>query len=166
MWFLKDKIFWGCLFITTISLSLGFGLEGRWVGVLIVLILAALWLSARRNRTSQWLPTGLLILQIGTAITGLVMDCEPFLMINGIAPALGMWDIAQFQRRIKDDEGHTWGKLLDRQHYQSLGLALGCGVLLSNAGLVMRVQLPFGITTLAILISLFGLTRLYSLMKK
>ena len=162
MRFSKDNIFWGCLLIATICLSLGYGIEGRWRGLLVALVLPFLWIFIR-NRKNQWLPTVLLILYIGTAVTGLVIGCEPLLMISSVTPALGMWDVAQFQHRTKDNENPALVELLEREHFRSFGLALGAGFFLSVLGLVIRVQLPFGVIVLFTLITLIGLHRLYKL---
>lgn len=162
MWHLRDKIFWSCYFLATVLLSTGFGITGLWPGLLAALGVSLFGLFIQ-NKFNPWLSTVYLILYVCLAAAGLFTGCEPFLMVNGTIAALGVWDVAQFQRQIKEDENYDWVKLLERQHYQSLGLALGVGFFLSNTGLVVRVQLPIGITMFLILIALFGLTRLYNL---
>ena len=162
---LQNKLFWVCLISSTLCLVAGYGLSGRWEGLLIVLGIAISWLLLSK-RYVQWLPSFLLLVYIAAAAAGLLAGLAPILMIAGVTTALGSWETQQFHQNLKGDRQHELARLLQKRHDTWSGLAVFLGLLLPGAGLYLHFHFSFGILALITLVAIVGLYRTFHILKK
>jgi hypothetical protein len=93
------------------------------------------------------------------AAGGLLAGHSPYLLIIGSVTALCAWDLALFEKSLAGDQHQVLVNVLESNHLQSLGLVVLIGLILTSAGLLLRLTVPFGVIVLIVLLALFGLER-------
>ncbi len=85
-------------------------------------------------------------------------------VLISITQILAVWDLMLLDQAIAGTAPGKALAYLERKHYQSLGLAVGIGLLGVVAGQLVRFPIPYvGVVLLAIL-ALIGLDRIWDLL--
>jgi hypothetical protein len=157
--------FYACVFISTLSLAVGFGLEMRWFEVGITILCGAGWLTAQKFPASG-LPLVCLLGSICLAVAGLLMRVTPLLMVLASGLSLGAWDLLCLDASLGEYSTDGQTRQYANSHSQSLALALGSGLLVAGLGHIIKIKIPFfGLALLAILI-LLAMDRFWGIIKK
>lgn len=139
----------------------GFPWAGAACLLLFVLWSAALW------RVRDWFHTPGLFLFFGLTAAGLFLDLKPALLYPGVLLALGGWDLAGFDARLRQAGPGDDTAPLRTRHLERLALALGTGAGLLLLALVLDLRISLGWMALLALLAVWGLGRLVrGLLKK
>ncbi len=154
-----------CLLGTVLTLAWGYfdgGLEGllRWlVG------LGALWAVALIRRWSWFSALGLFASLI-VAAAGLWFGLAPGWMLAGALFALLVWDLTDFERRLRlaaEDDDVTG---LARVHLTRLSLVALIGFALASIVMLVRLQFSFEWAALMALVAALGISQLIGWMRR
>jgi hypothetical protein len=107
------------------------------------------------------LPSVALLVSIGLAAVGLFIGAPPFLMLLGATLDLEIWDLVNFDHVLAGSSSAKTVTLLEKQHYISLGLALGLSLLVIIACKTIRPKIPFGGLILLVILAFFSMGRLW-----
>ncbi len=152
------------LLASVVILIIGYAMTNLWLVILVLpVILLAGWLT--RQSSPGWLPSVLLALYTVEAAGGALVGAIPGLMIAGAAFMLISWEISAQLRALKGAANHPQGRLSSHAHIRRLITAVGIGLLIAEAGLLIHLRVPFGIILLAGLLVLFSLYRFYRLLQ-
>jgi len=149
-----------CLVISTTCLAAGCLASGQWnlLAGCGILLLVSLF-------PRKWLPTGFataaLVATVCLAGTALVSGASAPLMILGTTIALAGWDLAALDQTLTTCPSSRGTALLEKKHYESLGLALGAGLAAAAAVRFIRFEIPFGVMVLVVVLALFCLDGLW-----
>ena len=140
-------------------LMAGFLAAGIWPAVLLCLVLAALWVLARRSSRQAGL--GLLFIA-WAALAGAgfwlgLPGLANLLPLAGLLGILVAYDLESFARRLAAASLAPDRPGLERAHLARLGLVLGAGGSLAGAALFSRFQMSFGAAVLLSLVAILGL---------
>lgn len=135
--------------LTTVSLAMGYGQQGRWPEAGAIGLLGLGWLAARRYRWG-WLPYLALAVTVILAALGLLQGLPFGWMLGAVAAALAAWDAAQPR------------PLQSRGYRQRLAIILSLGLLLGLASQLVPVSLNLGGAVLLGLAGVIGLHRILS----
>jgi len=109
----------------------------------------------------RWLPLIGLLLTVTLSAIGLFISAAPVLMILSAALALAGWDLLLWEQALSGDLPAAALSRLAYSHYTSLAVAILLGLLVTLAGRLLRLQLPFGVLIILVLLVLFSLERLW-----
>jgi hypothetical protein len=146
--------------LSTACLALGFTIVSQWGVLMAVLIPLLVWLPACKW-PSTWLPTFALVVTICLAVAGLYVGSQPFSMVLAATLALSSWDLVLFDHDLPGWLSSEPIVLLEKKHYQSLGLALGLGLVGAAAIRMIRFQIPFCGLVLLVILAFFSLDRIW-----
>jgi len=132
----------------------------QWLALAAVILPLLAWLFSARW-TYRGLPLAGLLLSIALSGLGLLIGVAPVLMIISAALALAGWDLLLWHYTLPADLPAATLSRLAYSHYRSLALALALGLLAALAGRLLRLQLPFGVLILLVILALFSLERLW-----
>ncbi len=158
---IRNYVFYGSLALMVICQAAAFLLIGQWAGSVCVVGMGTFWFLSRR-RTNQWLPHMFLFLTMAVSAAIILSGGYPLLGMAGSVFALMAWDAHQL---ISDLQGTTQKETTSRfeqRHLWSLILASGTGLSIAIIGRMIRLQLPFILLFVFVLLILFGLDRLWS----
>ena len=139
----------GCVAVSAVALGAGYIMGGVYIGGLVALLAAALWLLAAflGNRTAAttlgW------VCFSGAAAAGMLIGLQPGLMLVALVAALCAWDIAHFEQRLSAAARVDNAALLERRHLRALALTGAAGLALSAAALLARMEISFGAAAVA-----------------
>lgn len=145
-------------------LAAGFALCGRWFALLLVgLWLLAWWLS--RKISNPWMAP--LLLEVGVCLAGLgVLAGAPFfLMILSAAAALAGWDLSFTEAAPGGPAQMQPGARLWNRRVQTLATAITLGVASAGIGAVVRLQVPFALMLLLVVLAFASLDRVMGALK-
>ncbi|MBI5953519.1 MAG: hypothetical protein HY865_17835 [Chloroflexi bacterium] len=166
MTFPLRKIFFAvCLIALVLCLGAGYELSGQWIGVVISLVTGPAWLFARKYSTSI-LPLTCLLISVCLAVVGKINGGSSFLMICGSGFALATWDLLLLDGALTNNSSGEQTRQFEIRHLQSLGAALGSGLVVISLGYLIRLQIPFVVLLLSIALVIFGLDRVWGYIKK
>ena len=148
-----------------LCLATGYGIAKQWVGAIIAVLLAPAWWLARKHPASP-LPFICLLVSVGLAVAGRLIGSPPLLMIFDSAIALVVWDILLIDSALGSHSLIAQTRQYERQHLQSLMLALACGLIAALLGQLLTIQVPSMILILFIILLLFALDRVWVSIKK
>jgi hypothetical protein len=147
-------------------LTLTYGRNGEWGGVLASSGLGLLWITGLWQRW-YWLADAGLIGFAGAAGWGIWLDLPAPWLLAGMVAALAAWDLARFARRLELPGRQTVNRAaLVRAHLQRLGLAAGLGLLLGETALALTLGLNLGWALLLGLLAVLGLAGLIGLIRR
>lgn len=161
---LRKPLFILSLVTLVLCLTAGFGIAGKWIGVLAAILMAPAWLFTRKN-TDPWLPFLCLLASVGLAVAGTLIGASPFLMILSSAVALAVWDLTCLDSALKHNSFGEQTRRYQNKHIQSLALALGLGLFGALLGRFINLRFPFIIVMLLIVLTLFALDRVWIYIK-
>jgi hypothetical protein len=150
--------------LTVVLLSGGFALAKLWIGaVILLLILPYWWFSQRLNR--KILSGVMLVIFGGIAAFGLLSNASSYLMIGGMTTALACWELEDHIRESSKSSISYDTRLNEKIHQKILCLAFFIGLIVAEAGLLIKFTLPFGIVFLIAIVVLFCIFQLFLLFK-
>jgi hypothetical protein len=125
--------------------GLGAALQGMWPVTLLLLGAGALWLGAQQRRWLAGWSWALCIAGLAVATRlGLGMGWT----LVGMVGALASWDLDAFGVRLAQYSAIENERRLVRAHLRRLGAVSGIGLLLGAVGLLLQVELRFGLVLL------------------
>jgi hypothetical protein len=151
--------------LTTSALALGYGLNGTWVGVILIAATGFVWLLGLRRGWRWVAPCGLVCYVIMAAI-GLGMGSWNGWMLIGVVGALSAWDLDHFVRRLRESGQVENTHALERRHFQRLLIVDSVGLLLGMVALGIRIEFSFSIGLLLAVLAAFGLTRAIGFLRR
>ncbi len=144
-------------------LALGFARAAQWAAIAAFLAPWLVWLSAWRW-SMLWSPSAALLASIGLAAGGLLAGAASLPVLISITLFLAVWDLMLLDQAVTSTAPGKALAYLERKHYQSLGVAVGIGLLGVVAAQMVRFPIPFvGVVLLAIL-AFIGLDRIWELL--
>jgi hypothetical protein len=161
---LRKTVFLICLAVSMLCLVAGYGIAGKWIGVVIALVTGFVWLFAGKYPSSG-LPFVCLAGSVCLAVVGRLVGSPPLLMICGSGFALAVWDLIFLDEVLGGNLLEEQTKQYERKHLQSLALALGSGLLMTFLGRMINLQIPFVVAIVFVALIIFGLDRAYGYIK-
>ncbi|MHC1781330.1 MAG: hypothetical protein AB9891_00980 [Anaerolineaceae bacterium] len=157
-----NVLFWGSLAAALACLAAGYWLAGMGWGGVIALSLLAGWITGRRFRWS-WLPGTFLTVFTAAAAGGLLLGVSFHWMAAGLVTALAAYELGA-------DKAGLEANAVFRNRFQVrraalLGLVVLFGLLAAEAGTFLNFTIPFGGLGLAALAVLYGLVKLFGVIK-
>ena len=149
------------LILAAVVLAGGYAAAQSWVGVVVMLVLAASWVIGRRTRVA-WLNSALLVGYVSASAGGIFFGVSAHWMIAGCAFALAGWELAGVETVAAGESNQILNDLLRRKTVQLLTLSFGMGLLAAELLLYVRVSLPFGVVLLG---GVLAFTSLYLLFR-
>ncbi len=149
-----------CSGISAVCLLGGYPLPAVWFGIFASFSLFGGWLFLLR-RPSNSLSMAVLVISVVVAALGLFIGADPLLMIIAATMALASWDLVLFNSSLPGDQSGQSVALLEKVHLGSLGMAIGLGLLVVLAGRFIRLQIPFVVMILLVVLGLFSLERVW-----
>lgn len=162
---LRNTLFLFCLLIAVLCLAVGYAIAGHWLGAMLVSLTGPAWWLARKHPGSQ-LPLVCLLASVGLAVAGRLIGCPPLWMIFGSAAALAAWDLLVLDSSLQKHPAAEQTRQYEKEHLQSLALALGCGLLAILLGRFLSIQISFIVLVLVLIFMLFALDRVWGYIKK
>jgi hypothetical protein len=148
-----------------LCLATSYGIAGQWVGAAMAILMGPAWWFAR-NQPGSWLPFVCLFGSVGLAAAGTLFGAPPLGMILGSALSLAVWDLLLFNATLGNRSSSQQTRQYEKEHLQSLMLALGGGLIPTLLGRFLHIQISFfGLLLLAI-VFLFALDRVWGYIKK
>ncbi len=126
--------------LAALSLAMGSGLAGFWLGAAFAVGAGLLWLTALWR---DWRPVigWSVILFVGIAALGTWLDVSTGWSLFGLVATLIAWDLGDFAYRFgKTDEVHNYAALR-RLHLQRLAIVAGLSLLLGGIALSFELSL-------------------------
>ena len=115
---------------------------GLWPAACVVLLPAALVpLHARTRRA--WPAPVFLAVMVAAAAGAAVVHAPAVLVVAGAALALAAWDLADFDRFLRESDGAASNSALGRRHAASLGRAVALALLPAVGALALTTSIPF-----------------------
>jgi len=121
------------------------------------LAVTALTAWTARRALADRLPAVLLSAYIAAAACGVLLGALPAMLIAGAALALAGWEMAGAPAPVPGDP--LAERASERASLALLVVSVGAGLLIAEAGLWVRLRLPFAGVLLAALLTVFGLAR-------
>jgi hypothetical protein len=147
----------------TLSLAVGYGIEGLTGLTAAFALTGILWWAAGRKFGGFFIPLGFFTF-IGGAAGGVLAGFNFYLMLGGLVAALGTWDLLRFRHRLSRVEGSCETEILVSRHTLKLTIVLILGASLSLAAVSLELQLGFWMIlgiAVVLLISLQGALKLF-----
>jgi hypothetical protein len=155
-----------CISVSTLSLSFGLSWAGRWIwGLAAFLPALLLFLSAHRKtglasgQAQTMLAPAYLILSVGLAAAGLILQAPPLLMLTGAVASLAAWDLFFLESGITPDYTPESG-FFESRHLMALTLSVGLGLFLAIAGRSLRLQLSFATSLVLVTLIAFSVNQI------
>jgi len=162
---LRKILFITSLVLSTLCLAVGYGIAGRGSGAVIAIITGLAWLLSLKYPGSL-LPHICLFVSVGLAVAGRLIGSPALWMICGSTVALAAWDLLLLDDAVKGDSPGGQTGRYENRHFQSLALALGCGLVGVFVGRLLNFQIPFAILMLFVILAVFGLDRVWGYFKR
>ncbi len=151
--------------LSAACLALGFIMVGQWAALLAAIITFLFWLPAWKW-PATWLPSFALIVSLSLAAVGLCTGSQPIPMVLAATLDLSSWDLVLFDHNLANVQSVESVALLEKKHYESLGLALGLGLLVTIVIRMIRFQIPFGGLVLLVILAFFSLDRIWRTLRE
>jgi hypothetical protein len=162
---LRKVFFAACLVLSLLCLAAGYGVAGQWPGVGMAIITGLAWLLARKYSDSG-LPLICLLASVGMAVVGRLTGVPPLLMICGSGMALAVWDLVLLDAALESNSSGEQTRQYEKRHLQSLLLAVGFGLCAAFLGRLLTLQVPFVLLVLFVVLTVFGLDRVWGYIEK
>jgi hypothetical protein len=154
-----------CIGLAAASLAAGYGLGGRPVEALLVLLLGALWLGGEWRGWS-WAAAAGLAGCVGVAAVGMWLDLAAGWMLVGLVSALSAWDLSAFASWLERVQSAEKAQMLLREHLRRLLVVDVVGVLLAGAALFIRLRLGLALMLLLATVLFLGVSRAVSFLRR
>lgn len=131
-----------CLLASVACLGIPYLLAGNWLIILFFLAMAGFWIFMKK-RSASWTASILLVIFVLLAAGGVLANSPTPLMIVACTAALAWWDLTNFGESLVADQPPETIVLLERDHLQSLALAVSAGLILAIGSSYLDLQVPF-----------------------
>jgi hypothetical protein len=162
---IREIFFFICLIISALCLAAGYGIAGQWIGAVVAIMVGLTWLLARKY-PATWLPFICLVASVGLAVVGRLTGSSPLLMICGSGVALAAWDLIILNDALGSNSPGEQTRQYENRHLQSLVLVLGSALFVSLLGRFVNLHIPSIALMLLIVLSIWGLDRVWATIKK
>lgn len=149
----------------TVLLIIGYGLNARWLALLVSLVLGLLWLFGQR-RGWTWTASLGLAGSVGTAALATLSSLSAAWTLPGIIAVLVAWDLDRFAHHLRTMPHVEGVDELRRAHMRRLFLVAGVGALPATVALLVHVQLAFGWIFFLALLAVIGISRAVSALRR
>ena len=133
----------GSIALATLVLALGCAARAFWGGMMVSVLLGALWLVGWQ-RGWTWTNTLALVGNVSMAALGIFVGSAPLVLLFGVVATLAAWDLFNFSVRLRRAPRIVGEAALIKAHLQRLGLVIGAGLILGALALTVRFGLSFG----------------------
>ncbi len=149
----------GCIVLATFGLALGCSLGGEELLAPVVVLLGIVWLGAVQR---EWQAVTTLMMVIFVAGTAFVAwkGFLPGLMLATLVAALSAWDLEFMAARFRRVKKEAVEGGIERRHLTRLAAVDGIGLLLGSVGLLLKLNLSFGVELLLGLVVAIGLSQI------
>jgi hypothetical protein len=162
---IREYFFSVSLALMATCLSAAFVSARQWAGMSCSIGLGAFWF-ALRNRQSRWLPHLFLLGALGLSAAAILTGSIPVLSIAGAGFSLAAWDLHQLNVSLQNSPMKESTRRFKQRHLWSLILALVIGLAIAIIGRMVTLQIPFILLAAVILLTVFGLDRLWNVLGK
>jgi hypothetical protein len=125
----------------TVLLTAGYLLDRLWLQAPVVFLVGILW-TVCVLREIRWVASPLLVLYLGAAAVGYVIQLPPILMLAAGCTSVIAWDLHQFEGRLLDLEEPAT-KEMEKQHVLRAFMVLGISFLLILVDSLLRIRIQF-----------------------
>ena len=157
--------FFVCAGFSLAALAVGSGLIGFWFGLIGTGVIAAAWITAKKN-TSNWLAHMCLVASTGLACTTVLFGSPGWLMIMAGGFSLAAWDLLFLIMAIAMKPDTVQNRQYVDTHLKSLAAAIGLGIIIAIIGRWIRLGTPFIVLALIVALFIFGMDRLIRILDK
>jgi hypothetical protein len=134
--------------------EIGLDAVARWIIILGVVWLVALWNSAR------WFSSFALVLVILASAFGLWFRFAPGWMFSGGIFALAAWDLARFRQRLIFLPAREDKRGMERRHIARLGLLSLVGIFIASITMLLRAAFTNEWKVLLVIVIVLNLAQL------
>ncbi len=159
--FIRNYVFYGSLALMMTCQAAAYFLIGHWAGSVCAVGMGTFWFFSRR-RTNRWLPHIFLFITMAVSVIAILSGADPLLGLAGSVFALITWDVHQLIGDLQGTPQKESTSRYEQRHLRSLVLAVGAGLSIAIIGRLIRLQLPFILLFVLVLLILFGLDRLWT----
>lgn len=160
------KIFYAIsLAAQMLCLLAGYGMAGRWMGMIIAVITGIGWLTGLKY-SAFWLPHSCLLMSVSLAIAGCLAGYSPVLMIFGAGVALAVWDVLVLEVSLRNSLPAEQTRRYETSHLQLLALVIGFGLTAVFLGRLLHIQVPFLAMIVFVALIAFGIDRVWGYLSK
>jgi hypothetical protein len=140
------------------SVAWGYSSNGMTIQAIFMILIGMIWAFGQIKWT--WIGSLGLVLVTIAAILGMLLNFPVMPMIAAILFAFIAWDLAEFNRRLKQAAQQDDVESLERRHFIRLGfiLAAGAGVVVLTR--IIRVRINFEVAALLVLAGVWGISLL------
>ena len=127
--------------LATVLLTVGWILGRLWLQVPVVFLVGILW-GVCVLRDIRWVAPLLLMILMGAAAVGYMVDLSHILMLAAGCASVIAWDLHQFEGRLLDlDELAT--KEMEKQHLLRVFMLVGISFFVIVAGSMLQIRIKF-----------------------
>jgi hypothetical protein len=152
-------IMYGCIAFASFGLALGFTLSGRELLAPVVTILGVMWLVAVRRDWHLVTTFAIMVFTAGTAYA-VWKGVLPGVILLVLAADLSAWDLIAMLARFKQVKKEAVEQGIEGKHLTRLAAVNGIGLLMGSAGLLLKLNLSFGVEILLGVIAAISLSQL------
>ena len=156
-------IFLVCLAAAMASLAIGLSLAGQWLRALAILLPVGIMLLESKF-PGVGLASIALLLFIGLAANGILLNAPSFLMLCGAIFALASWDLALWGHAVQRSFSHQV-QLLENKHLKSLLLVVILGGMVVGAERFLHLQIHFWVILFLVIAVFYGLDKIFGLLR-
>lgn len=160
-----QRVFWVHMLAAVAALSTGYAITGHPFAALVVVFVGLLWFTARQ-RNAAGVEGLLLTLFILAGGIGFWLGVPGWLGLIGVVAAMGAWDLDHFLQRLSAVERVEFDSGLGREHLRRLGLVELIGLVIGFFALTFRIEVPFWVESLFVLLAIIGIWQIIRFVRK
>lgn len=162
----STEISYRIFYMTTILLlASGFGMAKAWLGVIITLAMIPCgWIPRRLQKKIYSSAT--LVIFVGIAAYGLILNVSSSLVAIAVSTALACWELEDQKSNSMKSSISSVTSDCEKFHLKILCITIVTGLIITEAGLSLKLTLPFGVVFLTAILVLFCIFQLFLLFKK
>ena len=165
MIFKRTLYFLASLCIAAACLTAAYAAVGRWQLAAASLLLGLSWFLVWKFAAVDAAPL-FLCAAVALCALGILLGCQPWLMICAAAAALAAWDLHLLDSALKKFPTPAPYRFYQARHVKWLFLSLGGGLLAALLGQFLSFQLPFWVMLLLAAGFVFLLERVWRMFFK
>ncbi len=131
-----------CLLTSITCLGFPYLLAGKWLIIPVFLAMIGFWIIMKKW-SAFWSASILLSTFVLLAAMGMLANLSTLLMVVASTAALACWDLTNFSQSIVVGQPPEITLLLQRDHLQSLSLAICAGFMLAFISSYLNLRISF-----------------------
>ncbi len=152
------------IFLSTVLLTVGYGLGQLWLEVPAVFLIGILWIVCVL-RELRWVASALFAAFMGAAVVGVLAGLSHVLMLAAGCTNVLAWDLNQLEARLLDfDDPDT--KEIERTHFQRTLMVLTASFVLIVLDSLLRIRFQFIILVLVTVLAILILNQIILLIRR